>query len=100
MGHARALLAIEGRLNQIEASRKIIKKGLSVREAELMARKPSRPVKTAISADPQIQSLEEKLKKSLGTKVRVIQKNKKSGRVEIEYYSLDELDRLLDILMQ
>jgi len=100
MGHARALLAIEGRLNQIEASRKIIKKGLSVREAELMARKPSRPVKRAIIADPQIQSLEEKLKKSLGTKVRITQKNKKSGRVEIEYYSLDELDRLLDILMQ
>jgi ParB family chromosome partitioning protein len=100
MGHARALLALEGRLNQIEASRKIIKKGLSVREAELLAKKPSRPVKATNIKDPQIQSLEERLKKSLGTKVRLIQKNKKSGRVEIEYYSLDELDRLLDILIQ
>jgi ParB family chromosome partitioning protein len=94
------LLSIEGRLNQIEAARKIIKKGLSVREAELLARKPSRPVGAASTKDPQIQSLEERLKKSLGTKVRLIQKNKKSGRIEIEYYSLEELDRLLDILVQ
>ena len=100
MGHARALLSIEGRLNQIEAARKIIKKGLSVREAESLARKPSRPVGAASTKDPQIQSLEERLKKSLGTKVRLIQKNKKSGRIEIEYYSLEELDRLLDILVQ
>jgi len=36
----------------------------------------------------------------LGTKVRIVSKNKKIGRIEIEYYSLEELDRLLDILMQ
>jgi len=100
MGHARALLSIEGRLNQAEAARKIIKKGLSVREAERLAKKPSRPMQAAGDNDPQIQHLEERLKKSLGTKVRLIQKNKKSGRIEIEYYSLEELDRLLDILMQ
>jgi ParB family chromosome partitioning protein len=94
------LLSVEGRLNQIEAARKIIKKGLSVREAELLARKPSRPVKAAGAKDPQIRSLEEKLKQSLGTKVRLIQKNNKSGSIEIEYYSLEELDRLLDILIQ
>ena len=100
MGHARALLSVEGRLNQIEAARKIIKKGLSVREAELLAKKPSRAVKTTSDKDPQIRSLEERLKQSLGTKVRLIQKNNKSGRIEIEYYSLEELDRLLDILVQ
>ncbi|MFZ2197420.1 MAG: ParB/RepB/Spo0J family partition protein [Thermodesulfovibrionales bacterium] len=100
MGHARALLSIDGRLNQIEAARKVIKKGLSVREAELLAKKPSGPLKAGSTEDPQIRSLEEGLKKSLGTKVRIIQKNKKSGRIEIEYYSLEELDRLLDILAQ
>lgn len=100
MGHARALLSVEGRLSQIEAARKIIKKGLSVREAELLARKPSRPVKAVGDKDPQIRSLEERLKQSLGTKVRLIQKNNKSGSIEIEYYSLEELDRLLDILVQ
>lgn len=100
MGHARALLSLEGRLNQIEAARKIIKKGLSVREAEVLAKKPSMPVKAASLRDPQIQSLEEKLKQSLGTKVHLIPKNKKRGKIEIEYSSLDELDRLLDILIQ
>jgi ParB family transcriptional regulator, chromosome partitioning protein len=100
MGHARALLSVEGRLGQIEAARKIIKKGLSVREAELLARKPIRSVKTAVVRDAQIQSLEERLKQSLGTKVHLIQKNKKRGKIEIEYSSLDELDRLLDILIQ
>ena len=100
MGHARALLSIEGRLNQIEAARKIIKKGLSVREAEQLAKKPLRPAQASGIKDPQIQSLEDRLKTSLGTKVQLIQKNKKSGRIEIEYYSLDELDRLLDILIQ
>jgi ParB family chromosome partitioning protein len=98
MGHARALLSIEGRLNQIEAARKIIRKGLSVRAAELLARQRAKPLKADIR-DPQIQSLEERLKKSLGTKVHLRQKNKKSGKIEIEYYSLEELDRLLDILI-
>ena len=100
MGHARALLSVEGRLHQIEAARKIIKKGLSVREAEALSKRPSKPKKAAGAGDPQIQSLEERLKKSLGTKVRIVSKNKKIGRIEIEYYSLEELDRLLDILMQ
>jgi ParB family chromosome partitioning protein len=104
MGHARAILSIEGRANQTDAARKIIKKGLSVRETETLAKS------TALSGtkkskthkgpkDPQIASLEDKLIKSLGTKVRIHHKGKKGGRIEIEYYSLDELDRLLDILM-
>jgi len=100
MGHARALLSVEGRLSQIEAARKIIKKGLSVREAELLARQSLRPIKTSGIRDPQIQSLEDRLRQSLGTKVHLIQKNKKRGKIEIEYSSLDELDRLLDILIQ
>src|SRR5574340_1237488 len=100
MGHARALLTIEGRLHQIEAARKVKKKGLSVREAELLAKRPEKSGKTVVVRDAQIQSLEERLKQSLGTKVHLIQKNKKRGKIEIEYSSLDELDRLLDILIQ
>ncbi|MEW6162800.1 MAG: ParB/RepB/Spo0J family partition protein [Nitrospirota bacterium] len=98
MGHAKAILTIEGRVNQIEAARKIIKKGLSVREAEALSKKVSGPKKVALIRDPQISSLEEKLIKSLGTKVRILHRGKK-GKIEIEYYSLDELDRLLEILM-
>jgi ParB family chromosome partitioning protein len=98
MGHAKAILTIDGKANQIETARKIFKKGLSVREAEKLSRKISRPTKVKIKKDPQILSLEEKLIKSLGTKVRIVNKGKK-GKIEIEYYSLDELDRLLDILL-
>lgn len=105
MGHARAVLSIEGKATQIEAARRIITKGLSVREAESLAKDISTIGATKKSKghkghkDPQIASLEDKLIKSLGTKVRIQHKGKKGGRIEIEYYSLDELDRLLDILM-
>src|SRR4030043_271946 len=98
MGHAKAILTIEGKTNQIEAARKIVKKGLSVREAENLSRKVSKPPRVKIKKDPQIASLEEKLIRSLGTKVRIMNRGKK-GRIEIEYYSLDELDRLLEVLL-
>ncbi len=97
-GHAKAILAIDGKANQIEAARKIIKKGLSVREAEILSRKITKPPKVKLNKDHQISSLEEKLIKSLGTKVRVLNKGKR-GKIEIEYYSLEELDRLLEILL-
>jgi ParB family chromosome partitioning protein len=97
-GHAKAILAVDGKVNQLEVARKIIKKGLSVREAEVLSRKISKPPKVKSNKDPQISSLEEKLIKSLGTKVRILNKGKK-GKIEIEYYSLDELDRLLEILL-
>ncbi len=98
MGHAKAILAIEGKANQIEAARKILKKGLSVREAEQLTRKIPKPPKARMTKDPQISSLEEKLIRNLGTKVRIINKGKK-GKIEIEYYSFEELERLLDILL-
>ena len=98
MGHAKAILALDGKAYQIDAARKIVKKGLSVREAELLAKKISGPPKSRTSKDPQISSLEEKLIRGLGTKVRIINRGKK-GKIEIEYYSFEELERLLDILL-
>ena len=98
MGHAKAILSMEGRIQQIEAAGKIIRKGLSVREAELLSKKISKPRLSNPPKDPQISSLEEKLIKSLGTKVRILHKGKK-GQIEIEYYSLEELEKLLEILM-
>jgi ParB family chromosome partitioning protein len=97
-GHAKAILTITGKANQIDAARKIVKKGLSVREAEALSKKISRPRQIKAIADPQIMSLEEKLSKSLGTKVRIQNKGKR-GKIEIEYYSIEELDRLLEILL-
>jgi ParB family chromosome partitioning protein len=103
IGHAKALLQIENARIQVEVARKIIQKGLSVRETETLSKKLSSPStserRPRTFKDPQIASLEEKLKQSLGTKVRLVHKGKKGGKIEIEYYSLDELDRLLEILI-
>lgn len=103
MGHARAVLSIEGRSNQVEAARKIIHKGLSVRKSESLAKgwgSEAKKKKTLQGKkDPQIASLEDKLIRTLGTKVHIRHKGKR-GKIEIEYYSMDELDRLLEILLQ
>ena len=98
LGHAKAILAIEGKANQIEAARKILKKGLSVRDAESLSKKMPASSRTKSVKDPQISSLEEKLIRGLGTKVRIMNKGKR-GKIEIEYYSFEELERLLDILL-
>jgi ParB family chromosome partitioning protein len=104
IGHAKALLQVENQRLQTEIAGKVIKHGLSVRETEALCKKgfppQTSPSKFHKSKDPQIASLEEKMMHSLGTKVRLIHKsNKKGGKIEIEYYSLEELDRLLEILI-
>ena len=105
MGHARAVLAIVGERAQVKAARKIVAGGLSVREAEKLAKGTSAPLKdkkdtsAAISKDPNVRALEQKLIKSLGTKVRLKHKGKKGGVLEIEYYSLEELDRIVELLL-
>jgi len=101
LGHAKALLQVEDPNRQIEIAKKVKKNGLSVRESESLCRKTSSKgsdKKHHKARDPQISSLEEKLMHSLGTKVRLYHKGKKGGRIEINYYSLEELDRLLEIL--
>ena len=103
MGHAKALLSIESRQKQIEAAKEIIRRGLSVREAEALSKRfcasPQAKVKKKKEKLPEVADLEDKLTRSLGTRVKIQHKDKK-GKIEIEYYSLDELDRLLEILMQ
>lgn len=98
IGHAKAILTIEGKTQQIEAARNIVKRNLSVREAESLSKKISKPKKVKRRIDSQISALEEKLIKSLGTKVRIRTRGTR-GKIEIEYYSLDELERLLEILL-
>ena len=99
IGHAKALLTLENRQKQVEAAKEIIKKGLSVREAEALCKRLSQPVKPKKEKLPEVADLENKLTGSLGTKVKINHKDKR-GKIEIEYYSLDELDRLLEILMK
>lgn len=104
IGHAKALLQIENQRQQLLIAGKVIDNGLSVRETEALCKKgpasSASPQKVNSPKDPQIASLEEKLMHSLGTRVHLKHKsNKKGGRIEIEYYSLEELDRLLDALI-
>lgn len=86
-GHARALLGIKDKKKRSEVLREILKEKKTVREVERKAKKK----------DPHIKALEDELSSFLGTKVRIF-KGKKKGKIEIEFYSLDELDRLLEII--
>jgi len=99
MGHARALLAVSDSSTQRALADMIISRGLSVRQAEAMAgrmaeRRPSR----AREQLPELAALEEQLCASLGTKVVIRTSKKGSGKILIEYYSGDDLERLLSIL--
>lgn len=99
MGHAKALLSLDDQKAMLETAQRIVAEGLSVREAEGMAKvAKARASKPKVAKDTDVASLEQKLIKSLGTKVSINHKGKR-GSVVIEYYSLDELDRLLEILM-
>jgi ParB family chromosome partitioning protein len=102
MGHAKAILTIEGKNKQSEAARAIVRKGLNVRAAEVFCKNlliPAPSKKKKKARLPEVAELEERLIRSLGTKVRIKHKGKK-GSIEIDYYSLDELDRLLEILLK
>lgn len=102
MGHARALLSLEDDLDILEAREQLIRKKLSVRETESLVRKiknfalqPKKPEKPQL--DPELQYLAEELQRSLGTHVSIHSK-KKGGKIEISYFSAEDLDRLLELL--
>ena len=101
IGHARALLSVEIPAEQKKIFALIVKKGLSVREVENIVQSKTkggtRRVKSESAKDHEIIALEEDLQKTLGTKVRVIPQ-KKRGKVVIEYYSLDDLDRIIRLI--
>jgi len=102
MGHARAILGIENPVRQKAVWREVVSKGLSVRQTESLAKKqktepkPAKPVQ-ADSDNIYFRSLAEELSRQYGTRVQIIRQGKK-GRVEIDFYSDDDLDRLLSIL--
>ncbi len=96
MGHAKAILSLERVRDQMQATVMIVKKGLSVREAEaLAARLKNPPKEKKARLSHELKSVEEKLKKALGTKVSITAKSK-GGRIVIEYYSAEELDGIIN----
>lgn len=105
-GHARALLAIADEDKQYTIAQKIFDEKLSVRETEKLVKKYQKmkasPVKDMnqdkVKLDAVYQEVEEKMKTILGTKVIINQKDSKKGKIEIEYYSPSELDRIYELL--
>jgi len=100
MGHARALLAISNAVQQLDAARQVVKKGLSVRETERLVRSMldkngTKATKPADSGNADIRRLEIEVSEKIGAKVRVNHTKKGSGKVVISYNSLDELDGIL-----
>ena len=99
MGHARALVSLGDAQAQRRAAREIISRGLSVRETEALARRfvqppaPPKPTRT----DVHTRAAEDRLRLVLGTRVRIVRKGK-GGRIEVEFTSEDELQRLYETL--
>jgi ParB family chromosome partitioning protein len=101
-GHARALLAFEERSKQMGAFRKVLARGLSVREVEQMVRKDGRGTRTKGSTTRSagttaFNSVEDRLRRLLGTKVQIRQVQGGKGEIVIEYYSAEDLDRLIEV---
>lgn len=104
-GHARALLVLEDKEQQFQIAGRIVANQLSVREVEKLVKMLTKPQKEKKEPEEEerdlsifYQDLEEKLKSVMGTKVIINKKDKNKGRIEIEYYSPAELERIAELL--
>jgi ParB family chromosome partitioning protein len=98
-GHAKALLTLESAKEIQQAAEEMAKGAFSVRKAEKLAKaRRERTEPAAVTADPNIRDAEERLQRALGTKVRIRKQGIGKGRIEIEFYSEDELQRLFEVL--
>ena len=101
-GHARALLSIEDPKQQYTIAQKIFDEKLSVRDVEKLVKnmnKPAKPKKiTEKNLEVFYQDIEEKLKQVLGTKVSIVSKDNGAGKIEIEFYNNEDLDRFTELL--
>ena len=99
-GHARALLGLLTPEHQRQLAKRIVEENLSVRQVEQIVNRSAahkRRAKTARYLGPEIMDLENRLSRYLGTQVKIFsRKSQKEGRIEIRYFSLDDLERLLD----
>jgi ParB family transcriptional regulator, chromosome partitioning protein len=102
MGHARALLGLSTRRQQVEVAALVVKKGLSVRETEAIVRRMTQsaaerpPSAAAATADPDVQRLEQDLAEKLGARVAIQHTQSGKGKLVVSYNSLDELDGILE----
>ena len=105
-GHARALLSIEDTEQQYTVAQKIFDEKLSVRDVEKLVKNLNKPKTEKVKAEKNksleyiYQDMAEKMKESLGTKVNIVSKENGSGKLEIEFFSHDDFDRLKEILLK
>lgn len=103
-GHARALLGLEDQEQQIALANDIVQKGLNVRQVEKLVKLMTKPQKEKEEKEEGkdlsfiFHDLEERMKGIMGTKVMIHQKDKNKGRIEIEYYSPAELERIVELI--
>ena len=103
MGHARAVLGLPTAEQQIEMAEKAAAQGLSVRQVEAlvqqqMSGRPKSGGRKEAVQDPNVRAAVEELERALGTRVRLVELSEQRGRIEVEYYSQTELDRLFQQL--
>ena len=102
-GHARALLGLEIKQMQVEAAKEVIERSLTVRDTEKLVKrylKPAKPQKKEEFSEADIlayEKLEEELRYSTGTKVEIHRSNHNRGKIILDYYSMEELERLADM---
>lgn len=114
-GHARALLALSGNASPLAVANDAIARGLSVRELEQLVRelsgtpeppaqRPGQVTKTSVSAapvtDPAVRRIEDDLRRYLQTDVRIQLSGPEKGRIEVAFYSNDDLDRVLELILR
>ena len=99
MGHARALLGLENRTEQAELCKQVVKKGLSVRKVEELVKKRYEEKREIVPAPKpnDLSAAETAMQRKLGTKVNINRRQRK-GKIEIEFYSTDDLNRILELL--
>ncbi len=100
-GHGRAILKLTSEDDQRQLAREVIERGLSVRDTERIAAafsEPEKPKPEPAPVDPNVRAAIDELERALGTKVRIVERGTGRGRIEIEYYSQEELHRIYGII--
>jgi len=103
MGHAKALLGLSDPDLQREMAEKATAQGLSVRQVERMVQKATEPREEGAEGekkqDPNVRAAADELERVLGTRVRIVEKSEQRGKIEIEYYSQEDLHRVYSLIV-
>jgi ParB family chromosome partitioning protein len=103
MGHARAILGLPTPELQLQVAHRASAEGMSVRQVEHLVQRMTEPrepkTPERVSQDPNVRAAVQELERVLGTRVRIIEKSENRGRIEIEYYSLDDLTRIYETIV-